>query len=46
MKLRGELGVKIYTEDAKALEEAVQKSPERMSVAEMMRGESDTGRVN
>jgi ATP-dependent exoDNAse (exonuclease V) alpha subunit len=38
---RGRESVKIYTEDAEALKSAVQKSPERMSVSEMMRGESD-----
>ena len=40
---RGRESVKIYTEDAEALKSAVQKSPERMSVSEMMKGESDTG---
>jgi conjugative relaxase-like TrwC/TraI family protein len=40
---RGRESVKIYTEDAEALKSAVQKSPERMSVSEMMRGESDSG---
>jgi conjugative relaxase-like TrwC/TraI family protein len=38
---RGRESVKIYTEDAEALKSAVQKSPERMSVSEMMGGESD-----
>jgi len=38
---RGELGVKIYTENAKELKAAVQKSPERMSATELLRGESD-----
>jgi hypothetical protein len=36
---RGELGVRIYTEDANALKAAIQKSPERMSVSEMMRSD-------
>ena len=40
---RGRESVKIYTEDAEALKSAVQKSPERMSVSELLRGESDTG---
>jgi conjugative relaxase-like TrwC/TraI family protein len=35
---RGELGVRIYTDDKEALKGAVQKNPERMSVSEMMRG--------
>jgi len=30
--------VRVYTDDAQALKEAVQKSPERLSVSEMMRG--------
>lgn len=36
---RGRDSVKIYTEDKDALKSAVQKSPERMSVSEMMRGD-------
>lgn len=38
---RGRESVKIYTEDAKELKAAVQKSPERMSATELLRGESD-----
>jgi hypothetical protein len=36
---RGRDSARIYTEDANALKAAIQKSPERMSVSEMMRGE-------
>jgi len=38
---RGRDSVKVYTEDKDALKAAVQKSPERMSVSEMMRGEKE-----
>jgi len=40
---RGRESVKIYTEDAETLKAAVQKSPERMSVSEMMRGDPLVG---
>src|SRR5262249_53582762 len=43
---RGREGVKIYTEDADALKAAVQKSPERLSVSEMMRGEKKKPRLD
>ena len=36
---RGRESVRIYTEDKEALKSAVQKSPERLSVSEMMRGD-------
>jgi hypothetical protein len=41
---RGRESVKVYTEDARALKEAVQKNPERMSVSEMMRGNPPVGK--
>lgn len=43
---RGRESVKIYTEDADALKSAVQKSPERMSVSEMMRGKKEKPRLD
>lgn len=41
---RGRESVRIYTEDAAALKAAIQKSPERMSVSEMMRGNPSEGK--
>jgi conjugative relaxase-like TrwC/TraI family protein len=43
---RGRESVKIYTENAEALKSAVQKSPERMSVSEMMRGKKEKPRLD
>ena len=43
---RGRESVKIYTEDADALKSAVQKSPERLSVSEMMRGKKERPRLD
>jgi hypothetical protein len=40
---RGRESVKIYTEDAKELKRAVQKSPERMSATELLRGDPRVG---
>lgn len=39
---RGKVAARIFTEDKEALKGAVQKSPERMSVSEMMREEKTT----
>jgi conjugative relaxase-like TrwC/TraI family protein len=43
---RGRESVKIYTDDAEALKAAVQKSPERLSVSEMMRGKKEKPRLD
>jgi conjugative relaxase-like TrwC/TraI family protein len=43
---RGRESVKIYTEDKEALKSAVQKSPERLSVSEMMRGKKEKPRLD
>jgi conjugative relaxase-like TrwC/TraI family protein len=43
---RGREGVRIYTDDAEALKSAVQKSPERLSVSEMMRGKKERPRLD
>ncbi len=41
---RARNGVRIFTDDVEALKSAVQKSPERMSVSEMMRGNPPMGK--
>jgi conjugative relaxase-like TrwC/TraI family protein len=43
---RGRDGVRIFTEDKNALKSAVQKSPERLSVSEMMRGKKERPRLD
>jgi conjugative relaxase-like TrwC/TraI family protein len=43
---RGRESVRIYAEDKDALKSAVQKSPERMSVSEMMRGKKEKPRLD